>query len=184
MTLDHGLALWEHFNRSALQNMSGLSVFATNYETVLADPNGFESDGRRWLRQQFSDQQFLEPSASASHSSSTISPALRSQSHAPDSVRLPPSVLATFETLSGCLGAFPVFQPPPVAADRVWTVGVLDQKREAEDLPMVGELRQRHGCWPQITCFEIVVTLEQRTVDVMAVGHQERLTTAILHGSV
>jgi hypothetical protein len=145
MTLDHGLALWEHFNRSALQNMSGLSVFATNYETVLADPNGFESDVRRWLRQQFSDQQFLEPSASVSHSSSTISPALRSQGDVPGSVRLPPSVSATFETLGGCLGAFPVFQPPPVAADQAWTVGVLDQKRKAEDLPMVASSEKETG---------------------------------------
>jgi len=40
MQLADGVALWEHYNRSALSNLAGIDTYVCSYGSVLADPHG------------------------------------------------------------------------------------------------------------------------------------------------
>lgn len=45
----HGLRLWEHYVRSALYSLAGLSVAVIRYEEILAEPDRFEELLRKFL---------------------------------------------------------------------------------------------------------------------------------------
>ena len=49
MQLADGVALWEHYNRSALSNLAGIDTYVCSYGSVLADPHGALTALAGWL---------------------------------------------------------------------------------------------------------------------------------------
>ena len=48
-TIAHGLALWEHYNRQALEAVAGLPVYLIGNETLIRDPHTTMTAIARWL---------------------------------------------------------------------------------------------------------------------------------------
>ena len=51
-SLVHGIALWEHYNVSALAALEGLDCYVTSYESVLDDPRAIIAELVVWLDDQ------------------------------------------------------------------------------------------------------------------------------------
>ncbi len=51
MHLASGLALWERYNRSALEGLRGLPVTVVEYDAVVSDPGGFAEDTTAWIEE-------------------------------------------------------------------------------------------------------------------------------------
>jgi hypothetical protein len=49
MSIASGLALWERYNRSALQALDGIDTFVVNYESVIDNPHQFVESVSDWL---------------------------------------------------------------------------------------------------------------------------------------
>ncbi len=49
LPLASGLALWERYNRSALQGLAGVDTYVTSYEETVADPAGSVAAWADWL---------------------------------------------------------------------------------------------------------------------------------------
>ncbi len=49
MDLGQGVALWEHYNRTALRNLAGMDTFVCTYESLLVDPSSLVSALAAWL---------------------------------------------------------------------------------------------------------------------------------------
>jgi hypothetical protein len=47
--MEHGLALWERYTRSALSNLNGLAVLVVGYEALLADAPDSLAQAYAWL---------------------------------------------------------------------------------------------------------------------------------------
>lgn len=49
MPLTDGLALWEHYNRSAIECLNGVDTYVVRFESMLEDPKRFVGDLAGWL---------------------------------------------------------------------------------------------------------------------------------------
>jgi hypothetical protein len=49
MDLVHGLALWERYNRSAIENLRGVDTFIASYDRLINEPSAFVESVAGWL---------------------------------------------------------------------------------------------------------------------------------------
>jgi hypothetical protein len=49
MPMTDGLALWERYNRMAVQNLVGMTVLVVDYDSMVEDPRGFSRSCQAWF---------------------------------------------------------------------------------------------------------------------------------------
>jgi hypothetical protein len=131
MPLVVGLALWERYNRVALESLAGLDTYSVDFDDAVADPTGFVEQCAAWLGalDQFGDTDTawdLERAAAA------IAADLK---HQPGQFSAADEALVTAEQrqllvcLQGSSGVhLPHCQaPPPV--ESAWTTAIIDTRR-------------------------------------------------------
>ncbi len=122
-----GIALWEHYNRSALAGLLGVDTYVVHYETVLAEPHRavesligwFESLGRfaglrgRWRR---------------AEAAGSLVAGLRHQSGDDDGLLLPEHhvMLDRLRSLNGGQDPLGPIELPPVSP---WSATLLESRR-------------------------------------------------------
>jgi hypothetical protein len=131
MPLAVGLALWERYNRAALESLAGLDTFGVDFDHAVADPTGFVERCAAWLG---ALDQFDQASGrwDLDQAATSIASDLK---HQPARFPAADEALVTAEQrqLLGCLqGATGVHHPlrqgpPPV--ESAWTTAIIDTRR-------------------------------------------------------
>ena len=129
LQLLEGLSLWERYNRSALEALSGCNTYAIEYEGLLADPMGSLGALSDWLTslEQFSDR---ASGWDLGRAVMAIADGLRHQSSADDDQVLLSSHLELVDRLSSLHGGH---QPLEVQADIVesgWADTLFELRRQ------------------------------------------------------
>jgi len=128
MHLADGVALWEHYNRSALANLVGIDTFVCSYESVLDDAEIAFTAIADWLDglPQFADQAGTwTPGEAASMITDGAGPP-RPQS---DDGLLLPEHRALVDHLSGIGGPHAPLEAPPRSTPSPWSVALLAARR-------------------------------------------------------
>jgi hypothetical protein len=127
LSLTHGLALWEHYNRRALEVMVGLPVYVTGNQALLDDPLGVCTDIAGWL-----DEVGISPGASGrwqvENAGDVIAPFL-SRHRTDDLSDLAPAQLDLIERLHSLDGPHRELEPIEIGPMSRWAVDMLDTER-------------------------------------------------------
>lgn len=142
MHLADGIALWERYNRCALEGLAGVDTYVTRYEDIVADPATRLHAIAAWLGNlpQFEDHARVWDLAGAA---ATISPELqRQQSNGDDDLMLPEQheLVGHLERLDGPHRPFPA---SPEGPESPWTTAILGDRHQLAVLSRQrDELRQ------------------------------------------
>ena len=130
VSLAHGLSLWEHYNRGALEGMAGLEVLAVEYDTMLAAPAEFAETTAAWLDSVLPSGA-PEGGWQVARAAEVPETVLR---HEPDDAGavLAGSQVELVEVLRSLGGVHTVFVPPALGASSPWVEGQLAAQRAAE----------------------------------------------------
>ena len=126
-TLAHGLALWEHYNRHALEAMVGLPVYVTSNQNLLDNPRRVCTAIARWL-----DEAGISSGDSGrwdvERAAAVIAPLL-SHHRTNDLDDLLPSQVDLVERLRSLEGPHPELRPVEMGPMSHWAVDLLDVER-------------------------------------------------------
>ncbi len=126
MHLADGIALWERYNRSALDHLVGLDTYVCNYEDILADPSKAVISIAHWLR---SLPQFVDYSSQWSHENAAATIIEEPRSRPDDDNQL---LLAQHQELIGRLTALEGGHRPlgvtPLKRESGWTTALLEAR--------------------------------------------------------
>ena len=127
LTIVEGIALWERYNRSAIEGLQGVETFVINYESVVEEPGRYLTEMITWLS---SLEQFRESSAEWDVDLATA--AIASELHHPpgpqlqdDHVILQTEQLALLRSLSEISGGHRSLQAELSSAESAWTASAL-----------------------------------------------------------
>jgi O-antigen biosynthesis protein len=123
-----GLALWDRYQRSALQAVGGLPLFVTHFEQVLGDPQRWADELASFLRA--AGVEAHEPAPDTL--SDWLDPALRRQRRsASGGGALLPALTALCERLRSLAGPHPRFETPALGEPDDWTSELLEARSDA-----------------------------------------------------
>ncbi len=126
-TLAHSLALWEHYNRQALTNLTGMPVFVVSSEALLDDPKGACRDLADWLDE--SGIPAPRPGGwDVDGGAAVIEPGL-SHRVAVDDGELLQSQIALVGRLRGLEGAHPALGAVGIGSPSIWSTDTLTEQR-------------------------------------------------------
>lgn len=130
LSLAHGLALWERYNRTAIDALSGIHTYVVAYERLLDNPVQVIGAVSEWLR---SLEQFAPHAASWETDSATavVSGRLSHQRLDGEVSILASEHRQLIEQLCDMEGAHSPFSPPAMAAESAWTTALLSALRDA-----------------------------------------------------
>ncbi len=125
--LEHAVALWESFNRAALEGLAGMDVLVAGFDTVVADPWAFAARAARWL-------DGLDPSRPARRPGAVpaVDVGLRHHRAGDPEAGLSPSQAALLEGLARLEGTHRSFTPPALPPPAPATVELLAAKGRME----------------------------------------------------
>jgi len=127
LSVAHGLALWERYNRSALENLAGIDTYVVAYDRVLDDPGSTLGAVASWFSELDQFAPFAgewEPGAMAAH----FSTGLRHQSGEDDDLVLP-SQRRLHATLTALAGGHRPLEPPALPDEPAWTTALIETHR-------------------------------------------------------
>ncbi len=127
-TIAHGLALWEHYNRQALEAVAGLPVYLIGNEALIRDPHTTMTAIAGWLddvgiTSRGSDGWDVEAA------SQLISPSL-SHHGADDRAGLLPEQIEILDRLRGLDGPHAVMEAIHLGPPSLWSVDTLDAEHK------------------------------------------------------
>jgi hypothetical protein len=156
LSLVHGVALWERYNREALEGLRGMDVFVLSYEALMKDHRTVVGSVAEWLG---SLDQFARHAEhwDVDRGASLVSDEFRHQSIGPSDGLLLPEHRSMRKLLSGVDGEHRQFDPGPLPDESEWTKDVLADRREA-----------RLAVKRQSDCWELVAERVQRVTDLEA----------------
>ena len=127
MHLADGLALWERYNRTALEDLVGVDTYVCHYESVLADPQTEIGAIATWLDslEQFAGQGY---SKRVDKAVETISEPTRASSHQ-DEELLFPQHHELIERLGALQGGHRPLGPTTLMEEAGWTTALIDARR-------------------------------------------------------
>ena len=132
MDVTDGLALWERYNRSAIEGLAEMDSYVADYEVVVDDPGGFIEGLVTWLR---SLRQF-EGEGMGWDVERAVASIVGELRHQPggqaraDGTVLLPEQRELVELLAGLQGGHRPFGPPPAMVESAWTTEVIRLRRE------------------------------------------------------
>ncbi len=160
-----GLALWERYNRVALESLEGIDTFSIGFDAVVADPSGFVDQTAAWL----DSLPQLESIAGQWDQKGAAASIAGDLKHQPDRFTPADEALVTGEQvqllarLRETSGACRPFPHVPATFESSWTTAVIDTRRTLGRLErMVEEANQRF--WTMRATLASVYT-ELRTVE-------------------
>jgi hypothetical protein len=142
MPLADGVALWERYNRCALNGLVGVDTFVTRYEDIVEDPTEQLGTIAKWLGglPQFADHAGAWDLASAAAS---ISPGLLRQQSTGDAGLLLPEQQELVRHLESLEGPHGPLSSSPEGAESTWTQALLGDRHQLATLSRQREeLRQ------------------------------------------
>jgi hypothetical protein len=132
ISIASGLALWERYNRSALEGLDGIDTYVVSYESVVENPSGFVDSIADWLE---ALEQFTEVTIGRNRKAAqaSISADLQHQTQPPLSDEASPmsaqqAQLATL--LEQLEGSHRPLHPSHLGRETDWTAHVIDLRRE------------------------------------------------------
>lgn len=126
-TIAHGLALWEHYNRQALEAVAGLPVYVIGNEALIHDPHTTMTAIAGWL----DDVGITSPGSDGwdiEAASQLISPGLSHHS-ADDLAGLLPGQIEVLDRLRELDGPHAVMEASHLGPPSLWTVDTLVAER-------------------------------------------------------
>ncbi len=144
-TLVHGLALWERYNRAALEGLRGMDVFVFAYEALMQDHRGTVGSIAEWLG---SLDQFAARAEQwdVDKAASLVSDELVHQSIDAGSEGLLLSEHHSMtQLLSDLEGGHRPFDPGPLLDESGWIMDVLADRREARLA-----IKREGECWERV----------------------------------
>ena len=129
MALADGVALWERYNRSGLDGLTGVETFVTSYESMIEDPPGQLGALATWL----GDLPQFAPYAThwdLNNAAASISPRLRRQQPSGDEGLLLDEHRLLVEHLDSLAGPHRPLAARPLGAESAWTTALLDDRRQ------------------------------------------------------
>ncbi len=132
MPLAVGLALWERYNRCAIEGMNGMDTFVVDYDAVVSDPMGFARESAGWLgslAQFASAHSGWDPDRSAQ----SISQELYHRTEPPgreDASLLSPEQLALGDTLMEMAGGHRPLRQPLPTGETAWSTALIANRRD------------------------------------------------------
>ncbi len=127
-----GLALWERYNRVALEGLAGIDTLGVEFDDAVADPAGFVDRCAEWLR---GSDLFaaVEGRWDLDRAAAAIA---RDLKHQPDQFSADDEALVTAEQrqLLACLeranGVHRPYREDPPPMESAWTTALLDTRRD------------------------------------------------------
>ena len=149
LPLPEGLALWEHYNRCALEVLHGIDFHVIEYEMFVADPQGSLESVTAWLS---SLGQFKRASQSwdVDGAIASVSPDLQHEHPGDEDHLLLAEQLLLRDRLSSMHGSHKSTDDGPSLAESAWTTAVISLRREPARLKFAAlrnemeELRRDH----------------------------------------
>ncbi|MGO8871866.1 MAG: sulfotransferase family protein [Acidimicrobiales bacterium] len=137
MHLASGIALWDRYNRSALQHLVGLDVYVCNYESVVDDPESAMGTMAEWLS---SLPQFDAHARDWDPARAAAMIAAEAGTNSPDSGD---ELLLTEQqelvaTLAAAAGGHRPLAPVALAEESGWTTALLAARRESRSREVEG----------------------------------------------
>ncbi len=127
LSIVHGLALWEHYNREALEGMEGLPVYITSNEALLREPRGICKELAAWLEE---TGVVLADGWDVDAASSAVEPELSHFGDDDGDQYLQPGQLELAARLRSLEGPHPKLGPVELGQMSRRSVGVLDVQRD------------------------------------------------------
>jgi hypothetical protein len=171
MDLAHGVALWERYNRAALDNLAGVDCYVAGYEGVLSDPGGFVEGVVAWLA---SLGQFDEWKDGWD-----IGGAVKSfnggMDHHPDNDQpvLLPEQIALVDKLSASAGGHPAHSFGDLGNESLWTTALIRTRSEYRTREL-DAVRKAHGL--EVARIQGMADYWERTTGAMENSTSWRLT--------
>lgn len=143
-----GLSLWDRYQRSALEVVTGLPVFVAHLDQILGDPGRWAGELGRFLRANGVKAADPDPDALADW----LGPAVGRERPSAAGGELLPGQAALQEQLRSLAGPHHRFELPSLAAPDDWTTELLgarsDVARTWNGLLWAADLFDRHGSQP------------------------------------
>jgi hypothetical protein len=139
----YGVALWERYNRAAIDHLAGLPTYVANYETLLADPGAFVEAIGGWLRS-LGTLGALDPAMDTALARSRLEGGRTSAE--PDDRLLVDEQRALVELLSTHAGPHPSLDVAPPGAESGWTTAMIRMQRQYRSRELV-LARQETEVW-------------------------------------
>jgi hypothetical protein len=158
MHLADGVALWERYNRAALEGVRGLDVFVTDYESVLADPRARLGEIAEWLGglPQFAP---VADRFDVDAAAGLVTGELRHHAADDDAGVLLGEQRCLLDHLAALRGVHSAIDAPAPGSESPWTTALLeDRRRSAERL--------------------LALQAERRVVEEQAAAHAHQLEAA------
>jgi len=132
LPLPLGIALWERYNRSAVDVLSGVDTYVVDYDDVTADPRAFIADCGGWIG---SLEQFAETSPEwdlGRATGSVVSELRHEPSRFSDRAMslVPAEAAALASALAGMAGGHRPFDPGPASPESAWSTAIVATRRE------------------------------------------------------
>jgi len=143
LQLLEGVSLWERYNRSALEAVSGCDTYVIGYEGLLADPMGSLGALTDWLK---SLEQFSGHVAGwdVDRAVAAITDGLRHQTSEGDDQVLLPAHHQLVNRLSALQGGHQPFEGQPDIVESEWATTILEVRRQLHlELCNIEELQIR-----------------------------------------
>jgi len=162
MHLADGVALWERYNRCALEHLVGVDTYVCRYETVLDDPRGEFTRVADWLSSlpQFSphaSQWQLEPAIATIAGGADRTPEVDPD---PDDELLLAQHRELITRLSALGGGHQSLGPTPLMSESSWTTALIAARRgnrtreldrlESERNSLEAELKEKQRALEQL----------------------------------
>jgi hypothetical protein len=143
MHLAEGVALWEHYNRSALRNLTGLDTYICRYESLLADPRVALTAIAGWLSTlpQFGDGSGHWDVARATATVTEVGATPGDTDG--DGLLLPPQE-DLVSRLGDLVGGHHPLDPGPPGIESPWATALLGARRGSRTRELVGVEAQVH----------------------------------------
>lgn len=128
LALAHGLALWERYNRSALENLAGVDTYVVDYDALLDDPGPELGRIAAWISGLAPFAPFAgswEPGAMAAH----LSSGLRHQSGDTEDELVLPSQRRLAAILAGLGGGHRPLDAGILPPESGWTTALIEGQR-------------------------------------------------------
>ena len=144
MHLADGVALWERYNRAALEGVRGLDVFVTDYESVLADPRARLGEIAGWLGglSQFAP---VTDRFDVDAAAGVVTGELRHHAADDDDGVLLAEQRALLDHLVSLRGVRPGFDAPAPGPESPWTTALLEDRRRSAERLLALQAEQRRA---------------------------------------
>ena len=144
MHLADGVALWERYNRAALEGVRGLDVFVTDYESVLTHPRARLGEIAGWLGglPQFAP---VADRFDVDAAAGVVTGELRHHAADDDDGVLLAEQRALLDHLVSLRGVRPGFDAPAPGPESPWTTALLEDRRRSAERLLALRAEQRRA---------------------------------------